>query len=671
MADADQEQRRGAALDEHLDANTRADAGGLDAEAKEAVNQLDTHNVKRLSELMRFVRLSAAAFAMICASTSYSFNLFSGNLQKTYNYDSRQMSTINSVGMVFAYFLMPYGFICDYFGPFPIYCIATTFFSLGALLMGLTFQGVVHGSVVRFCVFNALLSLGSQLFDLATVTSVISIFPTRKGWCIALLKTLMGLGSAIIASIQTGFFITSPANYFYFLIALVVVVASCVMVLVRLPAYHLTGYEQSHLSEEEKERRMKHRVAYLTQEPPMWRFYFGIAIILVLVAYLPTTSAVVAFANVGLRGKQAFAIVAIVVTLLLLLMMVPFPLLDRLTTRQSTVADDAERAAGDTSDPMEDLGLPQEKRMSTSSSSSSAAAAAAGRTRTRPFGGDDLGRDDLQMHCEGSEKAAPRAGPVRTDVDYIAPQYQTTFLQSCCTLRFWCIFWTMFCGLGSEFVIIFNARFIYQALDGAPIDPTVSALLTVLNGAGSALGRLAMSAFEMYTQQQAPERRTPLTAAFFVPTTFVIISMVLFLVLPGRALLLAYAIAALGNGFCASITILVLRTIYAKDPAKHYNFSINALVPASILLNRLLYGEWYAVQADKQGSKVCYGRKCVMMPLLVMIGINLSAFASTLYVHFSYMRFCRKVLAERRRLQECGAPQVEDAPLGNSEKLAA
>ncbi|CBZ24524.1 hypothetical protein, conserved in leishmania [Leishmania mexicana MHOM/GT/2001/U1103] len=88
---------------------------------------------------------------MICASTSYAFNLFSGSLRDKYNFDSRQMSTINTVGMVFAYFLLPYGTIYDYLGPLPVYILACVLASLGLLLMGLTFHDVIGGSVVRRC----------------------------------------------------------------------------------------------------------------------------------------------------------------------------------------------------------------------------------------------------------------------------------------------------------------------------------------------------------------------------------------------------------------------------------------------------------------------------------------------------------------------------------------
>ncbi|GET86679.1 major facilitator superfamily, putative [Leishmania tarentolae] len=575
-------------------------AVGEDSGTKFNVLKLDVINQRPVSEARRYGLLTLATFAMICASTSYAFNLFSGSLRDKYNFDSRQMSTINTVGMVFAYFLLPYGTIYDYLGPLPVYVIGCVLASLGLLLMGLTFQGVIAGSVVRFCVFNALLSLGSQLFDLATVVTMLSIFPTRRGWVVALLKTMMGLGSAIIGSMRTGFFLDTPANYFYFLVGMVLVTGLCCIAVMRLPSYHLTGYQQSHLGDEERSARGARVAAYLTQEPPMWRFYLSIAVVLVLVVYLPTTSSLAAFTSVSKTQHTllAFAIVTVIMTSCFLLMLAPCPWLDRLTTAK-----------------------PRD--------------------------------DELDQDVE-----------VLTDIDYIAPQYQTTFLQSCCTASLWCILWTMFCGVGAEFVIIFNASPIFSALTETPkLDTTVSALLTVLNGTGSALGRLVMSAFEGYTQKRKAEDRMPITIAFFVPTTLIILSMVLFLVLPGRWLLVAFAVASLGNGFCASVTILVLRTIYAKDPAKHYNFGYNALWISAILLNRLLYGEWIAAQADKQGRKVCLGRKCVLMPLLVMIGMNVTALLSDVYLHVRYCRFSRRVLAERRSLREGVAAAGSSEPI--------
>lgn len=55
--------------------------------------------------------------------------------------------------------------------------------------------------------------------------------------------------------------------------------------------------------------------------------------------------------------------------------------------------------------------------------------------------------------------------------------------------------YSLFCMVGAQVVIIVNARFIYAAIAEKPISNEVAALLTILNGAGSAVARLLMSVF--------------------------------------------------------------------------------------------------------------------------------------------------------------------------------
>ncbi|CAJ1015298.1 hypothetical protein, conserved, partial [Leishmania shawi] len=105
-----------------------------------------------------------------------------------------------------------------------------------------------------------------------------------------------------------------------------------------------------------------------------------------------------------------------------------------------------------------------------------------------------------------------------------------------------------------------------------------------------------------------------------------------------------------------NVAILVTRTIFAKDPAKHYHFCFTASMLASLVFNRFLYGEWYTVQADKQAraDKMCYGKKCVMMPMLVLLGLACSAFITDVVLRLCYRSYCQKALSERARLREEG-----------------
>ncbi|KEG13174.1 hypothetical protein DQ04_01171070 [Trypanosoma grayi] len=573
---------------------------------------------KPLSEPRRFASLTVGVFSCICCSIIFSFNLFSRDLQRKYNFSQNDVSSINTVGLVFCYVALPYGALYDWLGPRPVYFLAFTLLPVGALCFSLVFADVIPGNVVVLCVFNALMGAGAMMFDLGAAITVLSLFPSNRGAVVAVMKTFTGLGSAIIGSIQLGFFEGRPDRYFLFLMSLTLVVGVACFFVVKLPPYHLTGYEKSHLTEKEKKRRLNTRSLYLTQIPPRARFMFGIGLAIVLMLYLPMQSALVAYLALGRAYKAAFAALAIVLVMLYPLMIFP------LRTKQRRLTESLDNLVE---------GSPTEI-------------------------------DDAMVTTEIPRKERPvtdRSGQaVRTDVDYIAPQYQTTFLQSLCTVRLWAIFWAIFTIFGSELVFISNSGFILGALSGEPVSPSLNTLLTVLNGVGSGVGRLLMSALEVWTQGKKPEDRIPITVSLFFPTTSIIVAVVLFLTLPAAALPLPYVIAAMGNGFGAAIIVLVSRTIFAKDSAKHYDFCYVAVMLSAIILNRFAYGEWYTREAEKQGSTLCYGKNCVMMPMLLFLGLNVTAFLSNIYVHLDYRRFCAKTLRERRRMQAEAQLELEE-----------
>ncbi|CAD2220428.1 hypothetical protein AGDE_14501 [Angomonas deanei] len=59
----------------------------------------------------------------------------------------------------------------------------------------------------------------------------------------------------------------------------------------KMPSYMLTGWEERRLSPEEKAKRRATKAPFLTQQPKMYHFYYGFVILLILVIYLPITSA--------------------------------------------------------------------------------------------------------------------------------------------------------------------------------------------------------------------------------------------------------------------------------------------------------------------------------------------------------------------------------------------
>ncbi|EKG06058.1 hypothetical protein TCSYLVIO_002861 [Trypanosoma cruzi] len=591
-------------------------------------------NLEPLSEAKRFSIVSVAVFGSIAASFAHFFNLFSGELEKKYHLTQRDLSTVGTVGTVFCYFTLPYGFIYDHFGPVPLFCIAAVFFPLGSLLMALSFNGYIYGTVVRISVFNAILNIGTIMFDIAIQMTMLSIFPSSRGAIVAVAKTFNGLGSPIVGTIQLAFFNGHPDRFFYFLMVLVVVIAVGCMFVIRLPHYHLTGYQQSHLSEEEKKKRLATRGQYLRQKTPIPRFAIAIFFEIILIVYLPLEGALVSYLKLGQRYRLAFALTTIVLVCVPpIITPLPLRILDRewwSNWRRRRCQHDKEMAKSNANNPNE---------------------------RAEPF---------KTLMENGSTSEDARVG-VETDVDYIAPQYQTTFLQSLCTPRLWGVLWTLFATVGAETVLMLNASYIFAALSGEPVSPSLRILLTVLDGVGSAVGRLLMSAFEVWSQKKKPEERIPMTAALFVPSFIMVVVLVLILTVPKVALPLPYVLGSLANGLRAGVIVLMIRTIYAKDVAKHYNFCFLSTVFSTILLNRFAYGEWYTREAEKVGTLVCLKRRCVLMPLLLMLGINCTSFISSVYVHISYLRFSRRTLAERRRIKEEARQQAADICIDHAE----
>jgi MFS family permease len=610
---------------------------------------------KPVNETRRFALLMMGSIGMICSSFGYAFSLVVPSLQTKYNFTQRETASITCVGLVFGYCMLPFAFLYDYFGPLPIALLSAVMYPLGCTLTALSYENVIQGTVVRLCVFNAFQNIGLSLSDLVCCMTVLSYFPANRGPVVALLKTCIGLGSAIVGSLYTGFFGGAIGHYLYFLASLSFTVNVACALTMRLASYQLTGYEEAHLSAEEKQRRVARKAQYLKQKPVLWRFVFGFTVLIVLIIYLPTTSALIAYRSLNHRCKLAFGIVTAVLASLFVVIAVPMP--SALTRHISWCR--SEKVSCDNSEEEEKvhagddlLAIEANPRRPCSSHSDNEPCAAEKHV---------LQVEDGVLELSGSSNGGEKGNHhrhherkmVEMDVDYIAPQYQGTFAQNLFSLQLWALWWTLFCVIGSEFVIIYNATFILGALQGSKPTTSLTALLTVLNGVGSAAGRLVMSGFEVWTQKRKAEERIPITIALFFPTTSIIAAIVLFLSLPRVALPLPYVVAAFGNGFCAASQILVTRTIFAKDPAKHYHFCFSSTMVATIVLNRFLYGEWYTVQAEKQhrGNHLCFGKECVLMPLCVLLGLACSAFITDVVLHQRYRAYSMRVLAERARLR--------------------
>ncbi|EPY25096.1 hypothetical protein AGDE_12022 [Angomonas deanei] len=374
--------------------------------------------------------------------------------------------------------------------------------------------------------------------------------------------------------------------------------------------YVLTGYQLRKWSPEKIQERLNTKVQYMKQRPPTSVLVASFVMIGVLIVFLPIQSALVVYAELGTTYTLAFAIVTVIL-LAVFLLVIP---MTYLVTRGAARAEAPSLMVGiDFIEPI------QEK----------------------------------ELHIAEMAESDEEPKHVETELDFLAPQYQTSFLRNLLTLRLWALFWSVFVTIGPELNITYNATFIYAAIAGKPQDDNMRVLLSVLNGSGSAIGRLAMAYLEFWSQKKKAEDRIPITFTFFIPNATVILSLIFFLTLPPGVLPLAFVINSFGNGFLNATMILITRTLYAKDPAKHYHICYCASSFGLLIFNLALYGVFYDKESKKYNvpkGQACYRRSCVRVPHIIMLCFTCSGIVSALYLHLKYTFFCRRVLAERARL---------------------
>ncbi|CAD2221272.1 hypothetical protein AGDE_15795 [Angomonas deanei] len=389
----------------------------------------------------------------------------------------------------------------------------------------------------------------------------------------------------------------------------------------------MTGYQLRHSTVEEQEERAAAKAPYLHQKPERWRIIVGYVIIVLFIIFLPTQSAVINYLSLGKKYKRGFAIATVSLLASNVVLFLPTPPCWRNKKKNNEKKEEI----------TEELGWTGEAAVTE---------IPAGEVVVKEIEapeGELL--SDRNKEEEGSDSNK------ESDVDFMAPQYQTSFRQNLLTLRLWCIAWTLFCLGGTEFVIINNPSYIYSAMARVETDTNMRTLLSVVSGVGSAVGRLFMAAFEHVSQHRPPEKRIPITWAPFIPMTLMTITLILFLTCPARLTPLPIVLTSFANGAQSVHTILLPRVIFAKDPARHYNFCFVPVVFSTILFVPFLWGMWYNKRAAETGGVrgYCFDRSCIMMPMGVLLGLVVSTALSSTYLHLHYTRYCRKVLAERRR----------------------
>ncbi|RNF25612.1 uncharacterized protein Tco025E_02108 [Trypanosoma conorhini] len=310
----------------------------LNAEAP--IILIDPH---KIDDFMRFRLIFVGMLLFINSSTQGLHALFALYMEKVYAYDVRTMVNIYAAGTAFGLFVFPFGVLYDYFGPKLVIGVATIITALGHLLFGLTFAGHIEASVLRFCIYFALMNWGCYAFDVATLPAVLTYAPRDRAQPAGLLKTFSGLGASLISCLFRGFFDNHFDHLMYFLAALVFFFGVIGTIFISDAPYRINRWENSRITLKERLRRYLIRNRYMSQLMPKRRFAVLAIVLLVLNVYLSIQAICAAYYRDTMTVGQyrGLAIGAILIVLCVLFMVVPIRAIDGHTEQDHAVIQKA------------------------------------------------------------------------------------------------------------------------------------------------------------------------------------------------------------------------------------------------------------------------------------------------------------------------------------------
>lgn len=572
-----------------------------------------------VNEPWRFGYLVCGMFCAIASGAIYAFPLISGKMTADYGFNQNDITTVSTVGMVFGYFTLPYGFIYDYIGPKPIFLIGIVAASLGFMLFALTFNGTIPHSVAGLSAINAIASIGCGMFDMGSILTILSWFPLDRGLTVAAAKTMTGLSGSILATLYNTYFSDQQSSYMFLMLGFVLVVGFTALLLLKIPPYHMTGYRLKHYTEEERElaRRVEHM--YHTKKASRRRFILLFAILIGLFITITVQSIVFVYVDadkVPFSTRNPPAVVMIVLYMLFFLCVLPWSWLDGSARKsdRETLPDSADQ-------------------------------------------GEEM--DKKSLSC-GSERLI-------SNDDANFPQYQTGFLVNVLrNIPLWCTWVNAVIVSGGVTIILLNSRQLYVAVSESTDDEQLPALYVALTSIGNAAGRLFVSFFEAWNASLPLEKRTAVTITYCVPSLLLFLASIFFMVLPAKALILPMILGGISNGSYAASLVLTVRTIYSIDVAKHYNSIFFFDFVGTIIFNRFLFGELVTKNSVKKGDQiVCLGRdKCLRTTFIVMTCCCAVSFFACMLMHFTYMRYVRSRREEKK--QNAAVEQLPTAAVDTS-----
>ncbi|KEG08866.1 hypothetical protein DQ04_06281010 [Trypanosoma grayi] len=628
--------------------------------------------IRRIDDRRRCVMLVAGIFTATAISTHYCFNLISEYLKSRYQYGQAELTVISTVGTSVGAFTFPAGVVFDYLGASVAVAVPCSIATVGFVLLGLTFSDHIAGSVVRLSVFYATICLGASSMDTGSLMTNILNFPRDRGAVLVLQKTFNGLGTSILAIWFASFFPNRYDTLAFFTAGVVFLFGMAGATFLRLPPYYLTAWQRKSLSEEEVLAREVTRDIYMTQRPSKRRLGVGYVVLAILFIFVTVQSLVVAYVDVAQRTQLVMGIVTTCLLVSLIFIALPVRFLD---------APDADANSSADRSPLK-TSLPETRSAVTSIGVEPCGARRQLHDhREEVMHRESGGLDDPLLQPRRSQRhsyAATLPGPPPERIP--EPQYQGDFSSHLLFLDIWLLFWTCFCNWGTGHLIVANVTQIYRSMNNNHYVASANTLYITLIGVGSAFGRVitgciemvidkrAYAAYEKLQQQQRYQQQLPILPhtkrklhiimVYPLPSVLMTLSLGILLLIPVEGIVVPLVLISFALGYSLACTTLVVRSLFAREVGKHYNFLFFGSSCANIALNRFMFGELF----DREGRRTgmyphCAGRRCVQTSFLILLGLNATAMVTSELVCW---RFLHYVSQEEQQQQNVAHDYIDD-----------
>lgn len=255
-------------------------------------------------QVFRFAMLVCGMFCSIVIGAIYAFSLITDTLTNDYNFSQNDITTISTVGIVIGYLTFPFGILYDYYGPKPVFFIGIVCNIVGTLLFAFTFNNTIGHSVVGLAFINAVMNLGTALFDMGTVITVLSWFPLDRGYIVGCMKTMTGMGGSFLSTLYGAYFNNNNTTYMYFLLIIATVIGTIAMIIFYLPPYHMTGRREKVYTEVDHRRARQYESVYVRQKAPIKRFIVLFVLVIALLIVISTRAIVFVYIDHPTSAQQ-------------------------------------------------------------------------------------------------------------------------------------------------------------------------------------------------------------------------------------------------------------------------------------------------------------------------------------------------------------------------------